>query len=81
MQGTTPPLLRKCVVSQNCKVSPWSEWHIEIEGCIATDGRIFPETRTWERKVIQLPVGTEAKPCPPLYEKRVITTDLRPCYK
>lgn len=76
-----PDLIRKCVVSVDCIVSPWSEWLIQKEGCIASDGNIHPETRVRQRKLLQLPVGIKAKPCPPLFDEIVLRIGLPPCDK
>nr|XP_042906331.1 thrombospondin type-1 domain-containing protein 7A-like [Parasteatoda tepidariorum] len=76
-----PVSTKKCVVPIDCEVSPWSEWRVRKEGCISSDGRIHPETRTRYRRLLQMPVGVGARPCPPLYEERNVSNDLPSCYK
>lgn len=72
--------VENCIVSVNCVLSPWTEWNIQEEGCITSEGRIVPEIRTRSRRLLRLPEGN-GHPCPPLYDKRVITSGLPPCDK
>ncbi|XP_035210294.1 thrombospondin type-1 domain-containing protein 7B-like, partial [Stegodyphus dumicola] len=76
-----PALVRRCVVPVHCAVSPWSEWNVTVEGCISSDGKVHPETRIRTRRLLQMPVGTGAEPCPPLFEQRMVTIDIPRCYK
>ncbi|KAG8197859.1 hypothetical protein JTE90_024259 [Oedothorax gibbosus] len=76
-----PSTARRCIVPSHCLTSPWSEWRVNKEGCIASDGQVHPEVRIRVRKVVQMPVGAGADPCPPLFEERKVVQDLPSCYK
>ncbi|XP_067130629.1 thrombospondin type-1 domain-containing protein 7A-like isoform X2 [Centruroides vittatus] len=72
--------VQNCIVRVNCVLSPWSEWSIQEEGCITSEGRIVPEIRTRSRRLLKLPEG-DGFPCSPLYDERIITSGLPPCDK
>ncbi|CAN7979569.1 unnamed protein product, partial [Ixodes pacificus] len=70
-----------CVVPVNCQVSPWSQWHVEREGCLLDSGDLSPSGPRRQRRfrtIQQLPLGDsrpvaghlcEMQPRPPLLEE------------
>uniref|UniRef100_A0A147BC09 Putative thrombospondin type-1 domain-containing protein 7a isoform x2 n=1 Tax=Ixodes ricinus TaxID=34613 RepID=A0A147BC09_IXORI len=70
-----------CVVPVNCQVSPWSQWHVEREGCLLDSGELSPSGPRRQRRfrtIQQLPWGG-ASPCPPLVETALQSQHLPLC--
>ncbi|KAG0445065.1 hypothetical protein HPB47_027704, partial [Ixodes persulcatus] len=70
-----------CVVPVNCQVSPWSQWHVEHEGCLLDSGDLSPSGPRRQRRfrtIQQLPLGG-ANPCPPLVETALQSQHLPLC--
>lgn len=62
---------QRCIVKTPCRVSTWSEWRIQQQGCRGDDDQIVAEIQVRQRRVIQAPVGQVAD-CPMVEERRVV---------
>ncbi|XP_067132624.1 thrombospondin type-1 domain-containing protein 7B-like [Centruroides vittatus] len=71
-------LIESCIVPRDCRVSEWSQWTTVGEGCITSDGHVYPEHRRRRRRIEKLPEG-EGAPCPPLVERKSVRDGLASC--
>ncbi|KAL1463732.1 hypothetical protein WDU94_015458 [Cyamophila willieti] len=64
-----PLASRSCIMSQDCVVTPWSDWEVTKKGCIDENGKNWPKVSIRTRDVSKLHEGS-GKQCPHLRETR-----------
>jgi len=69
--GLMASVQQRCIVKTPCRVSAWSQWQMQQQGCRGDDDQIVAEIQVRRRRIQQAPIG-HVTDCPVLEERRVV---------